>query len=170
MSCWRRKHLGTYAWELFCWHLQILHCVQTSCWGLRPKNDKAPEKGKLKIINQKSKNHGKTRDLETGDSDTHHHPYGHRHEHRGGELHVKERPSLTLPVREGSEEWRVKNPILCSSFFEFKVSYWWVSELVSWQSDVLCGGSNFLDKSSGGCAQAFQGEVATGGLHILKSR
>ena len=45
-------------------------------------------KGKLKIINQKSKNHGKTRDLETGDSDTHHHPYGHRHEHRGGELYV----------------------------------------------------------------------------------
>ena len=44
---------------------------------------------KRKIKNQKSKNHGKTRDLETGDSDTHHHPYRHRHEHRGGELYVR---------------------------------------------------------------------------------
>ena len=51
---------------------------------------------KRKIKNQKSKNHGKTRDLETGDSDTHHHPYRHRHEHRGGELYVMKK---TPPTR-----------------------------------------------------------------------
>ena len=27
--------------------------------------------------------------METGDSDADNHPYGHRHEHRGGELYVR---------------------------------------------------------------------------------
>ena len=40
------------------------------------------------IINQNQKNYGKARHLETGDSDTHHHPYRHRNEPGSGELHV----------------------------------------------------------------------------------
>jgi len=36
----------------------------------------------------KSKNYGKARHLETGDSDTHHHPYRHRNEPGSGELYV----------------------------------------------------------------------------------
>jgi len=29
LSCWRRKHLWTCAWQLFCWRLQILHSVNS---------------------------------------------------------------------------------------------------------------------------------------------
>jgi len=42
--------------------------------------------------------------LETGDSDAHHHPYGHRHEHRGGELHVRKRKPSSIPRRGGRGE------------------------------------------------------------------
>ena len=44
--------------------------------------------GEAQIINHKSKNYGKARHLETGDSDTDNDSYRHRNEPGSGELHL----------------------------------------------------------------------------------
>ena len=54
-------------------------------YGYSNRSDRYRQKPSLNLKNY----YGKTRDLEVGDSDTHHHPYGHRHEPGRGELYVK---------------------------------------------------------------------------------